>query len=148
MVITGFGKTLYNIRKLQELPHHLAHSDAWSDFHAHVACNVEFLVAVSCTLGVTSLLGQFQAMMSRGTDDVEDEESKQKVKDILLIRSIIRLGIDDIRREPSSVPVQVRKCIVFESLSVIFLLILLGILIVVEVLVQVPSFLLSGCWCF
>ncbi|XP_076461539.1 uncharacterized protein LOC143294026 [Babylonia areolata] len=103
----GGVKKVFNLRKLQELPYHLACSDRWDDFHANVACNADWLVASCHVLGVTALLAQFKVMLARSTDDLEDAEVKQKVKDIMLVQSIIKLGVDDIRRDPVSVPLQI-----------------------------------------
>ena len=97
-----------NVRKLLELPHHLAQSDSWDDFHIHVACSIQWMVAICRSLGVTTLLSQFTAMLSRGRiDEMEDEQMKQKAKDILFVKTMINLGVDDIRRNPLYVPVQV-----------------------------------------
>ncbi|KAK7109838.1 hypothetical protein V1264_013816 [Littorina saxatilis] len=102
----GGKEMLFNVRKLQELPHHLAACGSWDEFHM-LACDVEWLVAVCISLGVTHLQSQFSAMLNCDMDDIEDEEIKQKARDVLLVQSIINLGIDDIRRDTLSVPVQI-----------------------------------------
>ena len=105
--LKGRHRVVYNVRKLQELPLHLALSDSWDDFHAHVACSVQWMVATCRCLGVTALLSQFTTMLSRDTEGLSDEQMKQKVKDILFVKTMINLSMDDIRRDPLSVPVQV-----------------------------------------
>ncbi|XP_005101748.1 uncharacterized protein LOC101864694 [Aplysia californica] len=77
-----------NVRKLVELPHHLAWAGMWKDFHREIVCNVEWLVAKVKHVGVTDLKADLMMMLKHRAslseeDDVDEvdlspEEEEEK----------------------------------------------------------------------
>ena len=75
----------YNLRKLNELPHHLVRCKQFDDLFANVLFNYQFLYRKMCGCPLQSVLNDFDDAF----EHVEDEKNK---REITLVADSLRLG--------------------------------------------------------
>ncbi|GFO05233.1 leucine-rich repeat and WD repeat-containing protein [Plakobranchus ocellatus] len=72
-----------NLRKLAEMPHHLALAGMWREFHAHVTTDISWLVAKVKAFGVPELKADLLKMLNQrdwlSEEMVKDKEDKPVV---------------------------------------------------------------------
>ena len=120
-----FGKSLYNTRKLNELPFHLIHSGQFDHILTYLFCDPDWLYSKCLTMTLTSVMEDFRlaeelcvssmtqkpqqvAKVDRFTKMREgNEATSQEVKvleGIRLVKRMVLLAADSIRKDAVNLP--------------------------------------------
>lgn len=103
------GSSVFNLRKLTELPHHLVYSQRLAEFRALVGCNLEWLYTKCKAVGLSEALDDLQLAISVGKEMDQLDKQDDIIADLQFVTDVLLLGNDNIRKNPVNVAVQVRK---------------------------------------
>nr|XP_002741812.1 PREDICTED: leucine-rich repeat and WD repeat-containing protein KIAA1239-like [Saccoglossus kowalevskii] len=86
----GSGATQYNVRKLEQLPYHLIHSNDVKKLKEHTLCNYEFILNKLMGMNLAEVLQDFTMAIAKYEDD----------DDIQMVSDTIRVGSSALRENP------------------------------------------------
>ena len=101
-----FGAMKFNIRKMNELPHHLTKCGRFDEFVTHICRNYDFLYYKCFATSIDTLLSDMRAAMIK-LDGQEGETCAEQKQEIKLLYDILVIRSDVIRKDPLQFPGQV-----------------------------------------
>lgn len=103
---TYFHDACANERKLIEYPHHLLKCRRFKDFNDEIACSYKWLYAKCKYVSVSSVIEDMNMGLTE-MDLVGDVDDGQDYNDIQIIKQMLSLGFDSIRKDSSHLALQV-----------------------------------------
>lgn len=116
-----FHRECCNVRKLIELPYQMIKCHLFKDFHDEIACSFEWLYAKCKFVSVSAVIEDLKMALTEmdAAGNIDDVES---YNDIKIVKQMLSLGSDSIRKDSSNLALQVLyKNITYTLLSSIYL---------------------------